>query len=67
MSEKDHTAPPVIVAINTKPDSVTVPKERDDVQLTLLTVISAFRDSIFPLFISKLKTFEKELLAARKL
>jgi hypothetical protein len=56
----------VIVATNTKPGSVTVPEERNDAQLTLLTAISAFGDSICPLFISKLKTFEKAILAAQK-
>jgi hypothetical protein len=60
------TQPRVIGAANTKPGSVTVPEERDDAQLTLLTVISAFGDSTCPLFISKLKTFEKALLAAQK-
>jgi hypothetical protein len=35
--------------------------------LTLLTAMSAFGDSTCPLFISKLKTFEKALLAAQKL
>jgi hypothetical protein len=60
-------APPeVIVAINTKPGSVTVPEERDDAQLTRVTVIPAFGDSTCPLFICKLKTFEKALLAAQK-
>jgi hypothetical protein len=59
--------PEVIVATNTKPGSVTVPEERDDAQLTLLTAISVFRDFTCPLFISKLKTFEKALLAAQKL
>jgi hypothetical protein len=57
--------PEVIVATNTKPGSVTVPEERDDVQLTLLTAISAFGDSTCPLFISKLKTFEKHFLLRR--
>jgi hypothetical protein len=52
---------------NTKPDSVTVPEERNDAQLTLLTVTSALGDSTCPLFISKLKTFEKAHLAAQKL
>jgi hypothetical protein len=37
--------PEGIVATNTKPGSVTVPEERNDVQLTLLTTISAFGDS----------------------
>jgi hypothetical protein len=51
--------PEVIVATNVKPGSVTVSEERDDAQLTLLAAISAFGDSTCPLFISKLKTFEK--------
>jgi hypothetical protein len=59
--------PEVIVAINVEPGSVTVPEERDDTQLTLFMTIFAFGDSTFPLFISKLKTFEKTLLAAQKL
>jgi hypothetical protein len=59
--------PEVIVATNPKPGSVTVPEERNDAQLTLLTAISAFGDSTCPLFISKLKTFEKALLAPQKL
>jgi hypothetical protein len=59
--------PEVIVATNTKPGSVTVPEERDDAQLTLLTAISAFGDSTCPLFISKLKTFEKVLPVVQKL
>jgi hypothetical protein len=44
-----------------------VPEDRNDTQLTPLTVISAFGDSTCPLFISKLKTFEKALLAEQKL
>jgi hypothetical protein len=59
--------PEAIVATNTKPGSVKVPEERDDAQLTLLMAISAFGDSTCPLFVSKLKTFEKALLAAQKL
>jgi hypothetical protein len=59
--------PEVIVATNTKPGSVTMPEERDDPQLTLLTAISAFGDSTCPLFISKSKTFDKALLTAQKL
>jgi hypothetical protein len=63
-----QTAPPeVIVASNTKPESITIPEVRDDAQLTLLTAISAFGDSTYPLFISKLKTFEKTVLADQKL
>jgi hypothetical protein len=65
MSEK-VAQPEVIVATNTKPGFVTAPEEQDDAQLTLLTAISAFRDSTCPLFISTLKTFEKALLAAQK-
>jgi hypothetical protein len=59
--------PEIIVATNMKPGSVTIPEERDDAQLTLLTAISALGDSTCPFFISKLKTFEKALLAAQKL
>jgi hypothetical protein len=43
----------VIVASGTKPGSVTIPEIRDDAQLTLLTVISPFGDSVYPYFISK--------------
>jgi hypothetical protein len=57
--------PEVIVVTNTKPGSVMIPEERDEAQLTLLTAISAFGDSTCPLSISKLKTFEKVLLAAK--
>jgi hypothetical protein len=57
--------PEVIVATNTKPGSVAVPEERNDAQLTLLTVISAFGDSTRPRFISKLKTSEKHFLLRR--
>jgi hypothetical protein len=46
---------------------VTIPEVRDDPQLTLLTASSTFGDSTWPLFISKLKKFEKMLLAAHKL
>jgi hypothetical protein len=56
--------PEVIVATNRKPDSVRVPEERNNVQLTLFTAISAFGDLTCPLFISKLETFEKALLGA---
>jgi hypothetical protein len=59
--------PEVLGATNTKPGSVTGPEERDDAQLTLLTEISAFGNSVRPLSIAKLKTFEKALLAAQKL
>jgi hypothetical protein len=57
----------VTVAINTKLRSVAVPEVRDDAQSTLLRAMSASRDSTCVLLISKLKTFEKTLLAAQKL
>jgi hypothetical protein len=45
----DKAAPPnVIVAPSTKPGTVTVPEERDDVQLTFTARISAFGDSATP-------------------
>jgi hypothetical protein len=49
-----------------KPGSVAVPEKWDDVQFTLFTAISAFGDFTCPFLISKLKTFEKALLAAQK-
>jgi hypothetical protein len=58
-----HMSPPyVIVASGTKPGSVTIPEIRDDAQLTFLTAFSAFGFSTYPYFISKNKTFEKQLL-----
>jgi hypothetical protein len=41
---------------------VTIHKERDDSQLTMLTAISAFGDSTPPIFIFKNKTFLSEAL-----
>ena len=64
---KKQRAPEVIVAKETRPGTTTVPEERDDTQLTLLTAISAFGDSIPPLIISKNQTYEKSLLAQRNL
>jgi hypothetical protein len=62
------TAPPnVIVAASTKSRTVTVPEEKDDAQLTLITVISASGDFTIPMFISKNKTFDKVSLAAQQL
>jgi hypothetical protein len=52
-------------ATNTRLGSVSVPEARDDTQLTLLTAISVFGGSTY--LFSKLKTFEKALLAAQKL
>jgi hypothetical protein len=53
-------------ALNTEPGSVTISEVRDDAQLTLRTAISAFGDSIYLFFISKLKTFDKTLPTAQK-
>jgi hypothetical protein len=61
---KKQKAPRVIVSIQTGPEPITVPEIRDDSQLTLLTAISAFGDSIPPLFITKNKTFEKKSISA---
>jgi hypothetical protein len=55
------------VAKRTRPRSVTVPKEGDDSQLTMLTAISAFGDSTPLIFISKNKTFLSEALAEQQL
>jgi hypothetical protein len=46
---------------------VTVADERDDTQLTLLTAISAFGDSIPPMFITNNKTFDETALADQQL
>jgi hypothetical protein len=62
---KKIAQPEVIVATNTKPGSVTVPKELDDAQLTQVTAISTFGDSTCPLSIFKLKTFENHFLLCR--
>jgi hypothetical protein len=64
--KKCHS-PQVIVAKQTRPRTVAVPKERDDSQLTMLTAISAFEDSTPPMFISKNKTFRSEALAEQQL
>jgi CYTH domain-containing protein len=66
-SAKHMPLPDVIVASETKAGSVTIPEIRDDAQLTLLTAISAFRDSTYSYFISKNKTFEKTALEAQQL
>jgi hypothetical protein len=60
---KKGSPPEVIVAKDTEPRSVTVANERDDSQLTLSTAISAFGDSILPMFITNNKTFNKTALA----
>jgi hypothetical protein len=46
---------------------MTVADERDDSQLTLLTAISAFGDSIPPMFITNDKTFDETALADQQL
>jgi hypothetical protein len=66
-SPKKQHAPQVIVSTDTPPGITTVAAMRDDAQMTLLTAISAFGDSIPPLIISKNQTFEKVLLADREL
>jgi hypothetical protein len=48
----------VIVAKDTPPRTITVAAVHDDVQLTLLTAIPAFGDSIPPLMITKNQIYE---------
>jgi hypothetical protein len=55
------------VAKKARPRTVTVPKERDGSQLTMLVAISAFGDSTPPMFISKNKTFLNEAFAEQQL
>jgi hypothetical protein len=62
-SAKRRSSPEVIAAKDIQPGSVIVADERDDGQLTLLTAISAFGDSIPPMFITKNKTFDETALA----
>jgi hypothetical protein len=64
--QKKASRSEVIIAVNTKPGSVTIPEVRDDAQFTLRTAISTFRNSTYPFFISKLKRFEKTLLTEQK-
>jgi 4-hydroxybenzoate polyprenyltransferase len=64
---KKCASPQVIVAKQTRPRTVRVPKERDDNQLTTLTAISAFGDSNPPMFISKSKIFLSEVLIEQQL
>jgi hypothetical protein len=42
-----------------------MPEEKSDTQSTLITAISAFGDSMIPMFILKNKTFDKASLAAQ--
>jgi hypothetical protein len=64
---KKIAPPEVIVTTNTKLGSVTLREARNDMQLILLTALSAFGDSTYTLFISRFKIFENALLAAQKL
>jgi hypothetical protein len=64
---KKQTRPEVIVDARTQAGTVTIAQERDDSQLTMLTAISAFGDSLPPMFITKNKTFEEAKLAAEQL
>jgi hypothetical protein len=64
---KECASPQVIVAKQTRPRTITVPKKRDDSSLAMLTAISALGDSTPPTFISKNKTFISEALARQKL
>jgi hypothetical protein len=54
------------MAKQTRPRTVTVPKERNDSQSIMLTAISAFGHSTRPMFISKNKTFPSEALAEQQ-
>jgi hypothetical protein len=58
---KKCLSPQVILVKQTRLRTVIVSKGRNDSQLTMLTAISAFGDSIPPTFISKNKTFRKGL------
>jgi hypothetical protein len=66
-AETQVGTPNVIVSSPTGSEPITVPKIRDDSQLTLLTTISTFSDSTPPFFVSKNKTFEKDRLVERKM
>jgi hypothetical protein len=57
----------VIVAKNPPPRRTIVAAASNDAQLTLLTAISAFGDSISPLLISKSQKEGKYLLAEHQL
>jgi hypothetical protein len=60
-ASKKEQGPLVIVSVRTHLKTcITVAQTCDDAQLALLTAISAFGDSIPPLFISKSKSFEKQ-------
>jgi hypothetical protein len=55
---KKQETPDVSISATTKTGTVTIADEREDNQLTVLTAISAFEDSIPPLFITGNKAFE---------
>jgi deoxyinosine 3'endonuclease (endonuclease V) len=59
---KKYVALDVIVVKQTPPGTFIIAEKHAYNQMTLLTGISAFRNSIPPLFISKSKTFEAERL-----
>jgi hypothetical protein len=62
-SDAQKISPPeLIVTANIQLISVTIPEVRDDMQLTLLATISAFRDFIRPLFISNSRRWRKRFL-----
>jgi hypothetical protein len=46
---------------------VTLPEEKNDARSPLITAISAFGDSTFPMFRSKNKTLNKTFIVAQKL
>jgi hypothetical protein len=60
---KKQSVPAVIIAVRTDLGLITVPERRDHSQRTFLIAISAFSDSILPLFLPKNKTFEKNPFA----
>jgi hypothetical protein len=66
-SPKKQRPPQVIVAKDAPLGTTTVAAVGDDAQLTLLTAISAFGDSIPPRIITKNRTYEKYLLAEHQL
>jgi hypothetical protein len=59
---KKQEALDVVVSPTMKTGPVTIAEECDDSQLRVLTAISAFGDSVPLFFITKNKTFEKNLL-----
>jgi hypothetical protein len=62
---KRKASPNVIVAEPTKSGIVTIPEEKDGAQVMLITAISAFGDSPFPMLISETTTVDKIALEAQ--